>query len=431
MTGITATVAGMPDAHGATYKWVPAANGAVPKGAFIGGQEKNRKLYVCRVRYKGGVHPGKVVGRNCNIGWGGKEITIPRYEVLVLEGVKAAPPPKTVAKPMPKPKGVNLAKSKKASQSSEGWGGKAHFAIDGNRNQKFNAKTSNHTGKGDRMPWWEVDLGAVYKVEHIRIFNRTDCCGERIRGANVILSDQPIPKPNGLKAKRKRVIPIKDVRPVYDLKTGGGGVRFVRVQLPKTGFLHMAEVEIYGNPKPLKTAPPKPKPLPGGPMACLKVKPAPTGALVTYGGKIKPAKVKIEQILPLCLRFNYSGNGMWTRTSAAGGVSCEGRTVKIDYGKANSAFNGVKLRKFTPAACGPKKAPPKAAPVAKGRTINIYYGKTTDMYPTPLRKTTDKCYEISYGGNKMWFPKSAYKYRTDFVGNPPGLNYGARRNKPC
>ena len=33
--------------------------------------------------------------------------------------------------------------------------------------------------------WWEVDLGRVYKIHHIVIYGRTDCCSERIQGARV------------------------------------------------------------------------------------------------------------------------------------------------------------------------------------------------------------------------------------------------------
>lgn len=76
------------EAHADDVKWVKASNGEVPPGAFVGGQEPGRKLYVCRAEYKGGVYPGKVVGKNCNIGWGGKEITVNTYEVLVPGSVK-------------------------------------------------------------------------------------------------------------------------------------------------------------------------------------------------------------------------------------------------------------------------------------------------------------------------------------------------------
>jgi hypothetical protein len=63
--------------------WVPAANGVVPANAIIGGREPGRSLPVCRAIYNKGVHPGKVVGKNCNFGYGGKEVRAPQYDVLV------------------------------------------------------------------------------------------------------------------------------------------------------------------------------------------------------------------------------------------------------------------------------------------------------------------------------------------------------------
>lgn len=154
---------------------------------------------------------------------------------------------------------VNLAKGKRATQSSDGWGGKAAFAIDGNRNPNMQTgKSVSHTADKDPMPWLEIDLGAVYKVTAVRIFNRGDCCAERIQGAVLIVSDQPLPKPNGMTAQRKRVFPIQGVRPVYDFPTGGMPVRFVRVQMQKPVPLHLAEVEVMGEPKPMQPpAPPK------------------------------------------------------------------------------------------------------------------------------------------------------------------------------
>jgi hypothetical protein len=64
--------------------WIAASNGRVPPGAMVGGNEKGQSLYVCRAAYQDGLHPGKVIGRNCNIGWGGREVLRPNYEVLVL-----------------------------------------------------------------------------------------------------------------------------------------------------------------------------------------------------------------------------------------------------------------------------------------------------------------------------------------------------------
>lgn len=67
-------------------KWVDMQSGdRIPNNAVVGGEQynPNNLLYVCRGAYRGGVHPGKLIGGNCNISYGGSEIILSRYEVLV------------------------------------------------------------------------------------------------------------------------------------------------------------------------------------------------------------------------------------------------------------------------------------------------------------------------------------------------------------
>lgn len=65
-------------------QWIPASYGQIPMNAIAGGSEENGTLYICRAYYRGGYHPGKVVGQNCNFGWGGREITMSHYQVLTM-----------------------------------------------------------------------------------------------------------------------------------------------------------------------------------------------------------------------------------------------------------------------------------------------------------------------------------------------------------
>ncbi len=65
--------------------WV-ASNGTIPSNAVNGGYENGKNLPVCRTNYNSAMHPGKVVGNMCNIGWGGKEISARSFEVLVNNG---------------------------------------------------------------------------------------------------------------------------------------------------------------------------------------------------------------------------------------------------------------------------------------------------------------------------------------------------------
>jgi hypothetical protein len=65
--------------------WLPAhMGGAIPIGAFPGGQEGATTFYICRAAYNGGVHSGKAFPMGqCNFSWGGLEMTANNYQVLV------------------------------------------------------------------------------------------------------------------------------------------------------------------------------------------------------------------------------------------------------------------------------------------------------------------------------------------------------------
>lgn len=66
--------------------WQKATGGKVPSSAIVAGNESNgEKLYICRGNYKGGVHSGKVRSAfgACNLSWGGKEVKVNPYEVLI------------------------------------------------------------------------------------------------------------------------------------------------------------------------------------------------------------------------------------------------------------------------------------------------------------------------------------------------------------
>lgn len=63
-------------------QWVAGSYGYIPGHAMVGGNEEGRILYICQADYHGGRHAGKIVGQNCNIGYAGREISIPYYNVL-------------------------------------------------------------------------------------------------------------------------------------------------------------------------------------------------------------------------------------------------------------------------------------------------------------------------------------------------------------
>ncbi|PJI39569.1 DM9 repeat-containing protein [Ferrovibrio sp.] len=63
--------------------------GIDPRMSFVAGNEGAQAMRPCRAALQDGIHSGKEVAGKCNIGWGGKEITIEKYEVLVLPNLLA------------------------------------------------------------------------------------------------------------------------------------------------------------------------------------------------------------------------------------------------------------------------------------------------------------------------------------------------------
>lgn len=81
---LSVLIAATADGLAAPVQWVTAPNGRIPSGAIVAGRDGNgTRLVLCRGSYNGGVHPGKVVGTSCNIGWGGREISLSEFSVAV------------------------------------------------------------------------------------------------------------------------------------------------------------------------------------------------------------------------------------------------------------------------------------------------------------------------------------------------------------
>lgn len=50
-------------------------------------------------------------------------------------------------------------------------------AVDGNTNVSMSQGSCARTS-GTDVPWWQVDLKAVYEIREVSITNRGDCCGK-------------------------------------------------------------------------------------------------------------------------------------------------------------------------------------------------------------------------------------------------------------
>ncbi len=146
---------------------------------------------------------------------------------------------------------ANLALGRSTSQSSTQPSSNdydSENAVDGNLNGDAAGKSLART-ESEAEAWWEVDLGAVNAIDTISLFNRTDCCANRLSNFHVFVSDVPFTSQsvNGTQAQAgvsDFAFPGTAGRQT-DFAINRMG-RYVRVQLDGTNSLQLAEVQIFG-----------------------------------------------------------------------------------------------------------------------------------------------------------------------------------------
>ncbi|XP_029769268.1 fucolectin-5-like [Terrapene carolina triunguis] len=145
----------------------------------------------------------------------------------------------------------NLALGRPATQSStyvdNDGNGKAVAgkAVDGKRDGKWVQDSCSHT-QLDTESWWNVDLGSRQSVSAVIVKNREDeCCGERIRGAQIRVGDSLADH-----GKHNPICgTITDTAPgsLNTICCNGLEGRYVTVTIPgRAEYLTLCEVEVYG-----------------------------------------------------------------------------------------------------------------------------------------------------------------------------------------
>ena len=132
--------------------------------------------------------------------------------------------------------------------------GNAAAVVDGNTGGEF-FKDAVLEATGAK-PWWQVDLGRERGIGELRIWNRSDCCSNRLREFWIFASSTPFDSddPDVLKGRPGVWSRFVDAAGGYpsSLNLGVNG-RFVRVQLATCDVLDLAEVEVIGSPQPFRT----------------------------------------------------------------------------------------------------------------------------------------------------------------------------------
>ncbi len=138
--------------------------------------------------------------------------------------------------------GVNLALNKPTQQSSNyDLNFTSNRAVDGVRTADYGAAPGTHT-QSEANAWWQVDLGAVYPLNAVRIFNRANNVGSRLTDFTVHVSNFPFTDAN-TDTKSYRYRSTAGPETVVNLYRSA---RYLRIQLNNTNFLQLAEVEVMG-----------------------------------------------------------------------------------------------------------------------------------------------------------------------------------------
>lgn len=132
---------------------------------------------------------------------------------------------------------VNIAKNAKVTfSSSSPWSTdddcKEILTAEHNRDFSF------HTNQ-EYNPWVELDLGAIYVLHKIVVFNRKKCCQERAHNLKVAISNDKVK----YEIIHKGFIPFQD-KIEFDLNSLKTA-RYVRLSIEGFNFFHLSKIEIY------------------------------------------------------------------------------------------------------------------------------------------------------------------------------------------
>lgn len=136
---------------------------------------------------------------------------------------------------------TNVAPAGIASQISTDYGGVASRAIDGDTQGFYWANSVTSTAF-EVQPWWQVVLAVPVPVEQVVVWNRTDCCSERLSDYTVSLWFQ------GEQVDSRFFAGTSPVSASFSFADVVADT--VRIQLSGSNWLSLAEVQVFTSPVP-------------------------------------------------------------------------------------------------------------------------------------------------------------------------------------
>lgn len=163
--------------------------------------------------------------------------------------------------------GSNIARSGKATQSSVGYRSPANKAIDGNKDGRF---TSCSCSNNEKDAWWEIDLGAEFPIDHVLVYNRNDCCPERLDNVfvKILAADRnelttfntgDAPFRSAFTVNPEAPAPVENAATRNVTLSSTNTIAAIRFSAPQAGSIRSLKAQIIGKGKPrdvkLATAP--------------------------------------------------------------------------------------------------------------------------------------------------------------------------------
>jgi hypothetical protein len=146
---------------------------------------------------------------------------------------------------------LSLKPGTQAFQSTTDFGGDPYRAIDGNTSGIWSNNSVTHTknvgptdvgppGSTSTQQSWALWFPAIRAVRHVTIFNRTDCCAERL-GSITIWGMNP-----GGGAWMNLGGANMNSNPVIDIDLWDVNTQYFRIQKNDNDYLSLAEVQVWG-----------------------------------------------------------------------------------------------------------------------------------------------------------------------------------------
>ncbi|WP_434362380.1 glycoside hydrolase N-terminal domain-containing protein [Parasalinivibrio latis] len=140
----------------------------------------------------------------------------------------------------------NSAEGKRTNQSSTAFGGDAFSAVDGNTSGVYQEHSITHTSF-EANPWWTVDLGQTETINKVRVWNRTDCCNNRLGAFYILTSNQPLDAVTLSQATSSTTINVYGVNSIDTLTqlSLSGSFRYLKILKDSSSYLSLGEVEVF------------------------------------------------------------------------------------------------------------------------------------------------------------------------------------------